>query len=90
MSKMNPDLKPQPVTKRELQPRPYKVQKPLMHSGPFEYLIYDRSRKTQYHFPGPVKEIESLMGALPKIYILANFTHDMRIVIHHVLPPQDF
>ena len=78
------------VTKKEKIPRPYKIQRPLVSSGPFEYLIYSRNREVSYMLPGPDATIDNLMAGNPKIFVLAYFTDEMKIVINHVLPEQGF
>ncbi len=78
------------VTKKEKQPRPYKIQRPLVFSGPFEYLIYSRNKEISYSLLGPDAVIDQLMAGAPKIYVLAYFTDEIKIVINHVLPDQAF
>lgn len=91
MSKKVSGVEPQtPVTEKEKIPRPYKLQRPLASSGPFEYLLYSRDREIQYHLNGPDAHVDQLMNGQNKIFILAHFTADMKIVIHHILPDQGF
>jgi hypothetical protein len=80
----------QEVTAKEKTPRPYKIQRPLVHSGPFEYLVYSRGRETEYYLPGPDAAMDQLMAGRPKIYVLAHFGPNMKIIIHHVVNDQGF
>lgn len=77
-------------TPEERQPRPYKIQRPLVSYGPFEYLIYSRRMETSFTMPGPDAVIDQLMGGSPKIFVLAQFSKEGKMTVHHVLPDQGF